>query len=46
MIEKYDSLGYTMSEDEGKEEYEEVQKSLSKRETVDIEYNVIKWIWA
>lgn len=35
-------LGYTMSEDEGKEEYEEVQKSLSKRETVDIEYNVIK----
>jgi len=31
---------HSMSDDEGKEEYEEVQKSLSKRETVDIEYNV------
>lgn len=29
-----------MSADEGKEEYEEVQKTLSKRETADIEYNV------
>lgn len=29
-----------MSHDEGKEEYEEVQKSLSKRETADLEYNV------
>jgi hypothetical protein len=29
-----------MSADEGKEEYEEVQKSLSKRETADLEYNV------
>jgi hypothetical protein len=29
-----------MSEEEAKEEYEEVQKSLSKRETADLEYNV------
>ena len=31
---------HQMSDDEGKEEYEEVQKSLSKRETADLEYNV------
>jgi hypothetical protein len=29
-----------MSEEEAKGEYEEVQKSLSKRETADLEYNV------
>ncbi|CAG2176302.1 unnamed protein product [Oppiella nova] len=32
---------HQMSADEGKEEYEEVQKSLSKRETADLEYNMV-----
>src|SRR5690349_8718459 len=32
--------GYFMTEEESREEYEEVQKSLSERESKDIEYNI------
>lgn len=34
--------GWTMTEEEGKEEFEEVQKTLSKKETTtDLEYNLL-----